>query len=536
MKHAFRSAGRSLAVSLALAVGLAAVSALTAPQAQAKTYKFADQGDAISMDPHSLNESLQLSFTGNVYEALTARDKSLGLVPGLATKWTNPSPTVWRFELRKGVKFHDGKPFTADDVVFSFGRTQQGSSDMKSYTNDFASVKKIDEHTVEITTKAPFPILPDVISLVYMMSKTWCEENKAEVPVDKRKGVENTASFKANGTGPFRLKSRDPGVRTVLVRNLNYWEKIESNIEDVIFTPIGNDATRVAALASGEIDMMQPVPVQDAARLNQNANLRVLQGPELRTIFLGMDQTRDELLYSNVKGKNPFKDKRVRQAFYQAIDIDAIKTRIMRGASAPTGIMVAPGIKGFVPDLNKRLPFDVEASKKLLADAGYPNGFEVKMNCPNDRYVNDGEICQAIAGMMARIGVKINLEAESKATYFPKILSRNTSFYLLGWTPGTYDSHNALNALMASPNPAGRGQFNLGSYANPKLDELTAKIGAETDQAKRNGMIAEAFKIHQDDIGHLPLHQQALAWGMKKNISLLQSADNFNLLKWTVIK
>jgi peptide/nickel transport system substrate-binding protein len=515
-----------LAAALAIALGVA----------QAKTFKVADQGDALSLDPHSLNESLQLSFTGNIYEPLVARDKNLQLAPGLATKWAQTAPTVWRFDLRKNVKFHDGTPFTADDVIFSYERAKADGSDVKTYVGAIKEVKKIDDHTVEFITNAPFPILPDVVSLWYIMSKKWCTENNAVVPVDKRKGVENTASFKANGTGPFRVKSRDPGVRTVLVRNFNYWDKIESNIEEVIFTPIGNDATRVAALISGEIDMMQPVPVQDVARLNQNANLKVMQGPELRTIFLGMDQRRDELLFSNVKGKNPFKDKRVRQAFYQAIDIEAIKTRTMRGAATPTNLMIAPGIKGFVADLNKRLPYDPEASKRLLTEAGYPNGFEVKMNCPNDRYVNDGEICQAVAGMLARVGVKINLEAEGKGTYFPKILSRNTSFYLLGWTPGTYDSHNPLFALMSTPGAGGQGQFNLGSYSNPRVDELTRAISSETDQAKRNAMIAEAFKIHSDDVGHLPLHQQALAWGMKKNVNLVQLGDNFLPFKWVVLK
>jgi peptide/nickel transport system substrate-binding protein len=292
----------------------------------------------------------------------------------------------------------------------------------------------------------------------------------------------------------------------------------------------------VAALISGEIDMMEPVPLQDVERLRGNPNLKVMQGPELRTIFLGMDQKRDELLFSNVKGKNPFKDLRVRKAFYQAIDIEAIRSKIMRGASTPTNLMVAPGINGFVPGMNKRLPFDSEAAKKLLAEAGYPNGFEVGMNCPNDRYVNDAEICQAVAAMLARIGVKVNLTAETKGTYFPKILSRNTSFYMLGWTPATYDSHNALYALMATPGEGGQGQFNLGSYSNPALDALVKSIGSETDAAKRNSMIAEAFKIHSDDIGHLPLHQQALAWAMKKNVDLVQLPDNFNYLRWIVIK
>jgi peptide/nickel transport system substrate-binding protein len=505
--------------------------------AHAATFKFANQGDALSMDPHSLNESFQLSFLNSVYEPLVGRGKNLELIPLLATDWKQTAPTVWRFNLRKGVKFHDGSPFTADDVIFSYKRAQGDGSDVKTYVQEIADIKKLDDHTIDIVTKAPFPILPDVICLWFMMPKKWSEDNRATQPVDKRKGVENTASFKSNGTGPFRLKSRDPGVRTVLVNNLQYWAKVESNITEVIFTPIGNPATRVAALLSGEIDMMEPVPLQDVPRISGSANLKVLQGPELRTIFLGMDQSRDELLFSSVKGKNPFKDKRVRQAFYQAIDIEGIKNTVMRGAAAPTALMIAPGIKGFPADMNKRLPYDVEAAKKLLTEAGYPSGFEVGMDCPNDRYVNDGAICQAVAGMLARVGVKINLNAQSKATYFPKILSRNTSFYLLGWTPGTYDSHNPLNALLATPDQkSGRGQFNLGSYSNKRIDELTTLIGSETDEKKRNDMIREAMKIHADDVGHLPLHQQALAWAMKKSVNTVQLADNFMQLKWTVVK
>jgi peptide/nickel transport system substrate-binding protein len=371
---------------------------------------------------------------------------------------------------------------------------------------------------------------------VYILNKKWCEDNKAEKPVDKRKGIENAASFRTNGTGPFRLKERQPGTRTVLVRNFNYWDKVESNVDEVVFTPIGNDPTRVAALLSGEVDVMEPVPLQDIERLKSSGTLTVMQGPELRTVFLGMDQKRDELLFSSVKGKNPFKDVRVRRAFYQAIDTEAIKARVMRGAATPTALMVAPGIKGFVADMNKRLPHDPEAAKKLLAEAGYPNGFEIGMNCPNDRYVNDSEICQAVAANLARIGVKVNLQAESKATYFPKILRRDTSFYMLGWTPGTYDAHNALSNLMATPTDKGQGLFNLGAYSNPKLDELTDKIQSETDQTKRNAMIAEAFKIHADDVGHIPLHQQALAWAMKKNVELVQLADNFMPYKWITVK
>jgi peptide/nickel transport system substrate-binding protein len=500
--------------------------------AQGATLRMADVGDVQSMDPHSLNETLQLSFTGNIYEGLVARGKDMALVPALATQWKQTAPTVWRFELRRGVKFHDGTPFTADDVIFSFKRGAAEGSDMKGYTAPIKEVRKVGESAIEIETNAPFPILPDTLTSLYMMSKKWCEDNKAERPVDRRKGVENTASFKANGTGPYRLKERQPSTRTVIVRNFSYWDKVEGNADEVVFTPIGNDATRVAALLSGEIDVMEPVPLQDVDRVKSSGKFAVLQGPELRTIFLGMDQKRDELLFSSVKGKNPFKDKRVRQAFYQAIDIESIKSRVMRNAAAPTALMVGPGVRGFQPDMNKRMPYDVEAAKKLLADAGYGGGFEVGMNCPNDRYVNDSQICQAIAANLARIGIKINLQAETKNTYFPKILRRDTSFYLLGWTPSTTDAHDAMYNLMATPTDKGQGQFNLGSYSNARFDELTAKVQSETDQAKRNEMIREAFKIHQDDVGHIPLHQQALAWAVRSGVSVVQLPDNRLFFKW----
>jgi peptide/nickel transport system substrate-binding protein len=505
--------------------------------ASAQTIRIANQGDALSLDPHSLNESLQLSTDANVYDTLVGRNKDLTVAPLLATSWKQTSPTVWRFELRKGVKFHDGTPFTADDVLFSFARASGEGSDMKSNTTDIKEVRKDGDFAVEIETKGPFPILPDVITQLMIMSKKWCEDNKATTPVDRRKGIENTASFKANGTGPYRVRERQPNVRTVFTRNPTYWGKIEGNVQEVIFTPISNPATRVAALISGEIDVMEPVPVQDVARINASPNARVIAGPELRTIFLGMDQKRDELLYSSVKGKNPFKDKRVRQAFYQAIDINGIQRTVMRGASRPTALMVGPGINGWTAEQDKRLPYDIEAAKKLLADAGYPNGFEVTMNCPNDRYVNDGQICQSVAANLARIGVKVNLATETKGTYFPKILRRDTSFYLLGWTPTTYDSHNALTALMACPDDkTGAGQFNLGAYCNPKVDELTKKIQSETDKPKRDAMIKEAFALHTDDVGHLPLHQQALAWGVSKKVELTQMADNYMPFKWMSIK
>ena len=514
--------------------------ALIAGAAQAVTLRVANQGDAQAMDPHALNEALQLSLLGNVYEPLIGRDQKLALTPALATRWSATSPTVWRFELRRGVRFHDGTPLTAADVVFSFQRAAGEGSDMRSTTASIKAVRAVagagGSDAIEIETHAPFPILPDVISNIYIMSRAWCEANQATRPVNRRKGIENAASFKTNGTGPFQLKERQPGTRTVLTHYAGYWAPLATNVTEVVFTPIANDATRVAALLSGEIDLMEPVPLQDIERLKANPALKVLQGPELRTIFLGMDQQRDELLYSDVKGRNPFKDRRVRQAFYQAIDIEAVRTRVMRGAATPAALMLGPGVNGYPADLDRRLPYDPAAAKRLLAEAGYPSGFEVGMNCPNDRYVNDAKICQAVAANLARIGVRINLQAEAKVTYFPKILRRQTSFYLLGWTPGTCDAHDVLSALIATPNEQGQGQFNLGSYSNARVDALTAAVQSETDSARRNALIREALALHAKDIGHIPLHQQALAWGMKKNIALVQLPDNMMPFKWVVVK
>jgi peptide/nickel transport system substrate-binding protein len=325
-------------------------------------------------------------------------------------------------------------------------------------------------------------------------------------------------------------------VKTVFKRFPNYWGKVESNLDEAVFTTIQNDATRVAALLSGEVDWMDPVPLQDQQRVNGSGNAVVMAGPETRTIFLGMDQIRDELLESNVKGKNPFKDARIRQAFYLAIDENVIKTRVMRNQATPSALMIAPEYFPLSKEFT-RPAADPEKAKKLLAEAGYASGFEVGMDCPNDRYVNDEAICQAVVSMLARVGVKVNLNAQPKAKYFAKILKPGgfqSSFYMLGWTPSTSDSHNVLYEIMGCRNgpDKARGDTNVGGYCNPKLDELTDKVLVETDQDKRNQMIKQAYQIGNEDWGYIPLHQQALAWGVSKKVKLAQRPDNQFLLYW----
>ncbi len=506
-----------------------------ASAAEAKTFRYATFADLRTMDPMGLFETFTLATQGAVYEGLVRTNRKLEFEPSLATEWSQSSPTVWRFKIRPNVKFHDGSTLSADDVVFSFGRAAAEGSDVKPNIATVKEVKKIDDLTVEVVTKEPDPILINNLQFLYIMSKAWCEKIGAAQPVDVKKGQENAASRTANGTGPFILVTREAGVRTTFKVNPNWWDKREHNLDEVIYTPIGNDATRVAALLSGEVDMIEPVPVQDVDRVSTTPGRKVLQGPELRTIFLGMDQARAELTDSDVKGKNPFKDLRVRQAFELAIDREIIKTQVMRGASRPTALMVGPGINGYDGSLNTPKKGDTEAAKKLLAEAGYPNGFSVGLDCPSDRYVNDERICQAATAMLARAGIKVSLNAQTRAKWFEKILPRNTSFYMLGWTAGTYDVHNALASLMATPKgPV--GTFNLGGYSNARFDELTNLIQIETDKAKRQAMISEAMKIHRDEVGHIPLHQQALAWGIKDNVDLVQLADNVLKLHWVNLR
>jgi len=520
-----------------VALSFAATAATMAAQpAGAVTFRYAFQGDIKSLDPYTLKETFTIGAHGAVYEGLTKRDKTTKIIPGLAESWEMPEPTRWRFHLRKGVKFHDGSDFTADDVVFSADRVRANGSNFQTNVPASAKVTKIDDYTVDFVLPTPNPILHYQFDTWYIMSKKWAEAHDSVNPTPASATAPSYAALHENGTGPFVIESHQPGVKTVFKRNPNYWGKIESNLDEVVFTTIQNDATRVAALLSGEVDWIDPVPLQDQQRVNASPNAVVMAGPETRTIFLGMDQLRDELLESNVKGKNPFKDIRVRQAFYLAIDENVIKTRVMRNQATPSALMIAPEYFPLSKDFT-RPAADPEKAKKLLAEAGYANGFEVGMDCPNDRYVNDEAICQAVSSMLARVGIKVNLNAQPKAKYFAKILKPggfNTSFYMLGWTPSTSDSHNVLYEIMGCRNgpDKARGDTNVGGYCNPKLDELTDKLLVEADQDKRNQMIKQAYQIGIDDWSYIPLHQQALAWGVSKKVKLAQRPDNQFLLYW----
>jgi peptide/nickel transport system substrate-binding protein len=506
------------------------------PPLDAKTLRWSSQGDILTMDPHSQNEGLNNAVSDHIYEPLVTRGKDLKVEPCLASSWQAVNPTTMRFKLRPNVKFHDGTPFNADDVVFSIERALSPTSNFSPYMQGITGAKRVDDLTVEILTKGPNPVLLPQLTEVRMMSKAWAAKHNVQRPQDFKNKEETYAARNANGTGPYVLRSREPDVKTVMVLNSNWWGKMEGNVNEIVYQPIRQDATRISALLSGEIDFVLDPAVQDIPRLKQDPKLRILEGNENRTIFFGMDQWRDELQYSSVKGKNPFKDKRVREAMQLAMDLNAIKSQVMRGLAIPTNVMFAPQVDGYAKDLDVVKKPDRERAKKLLSEAGYPQGFEVTLDCPNNRYINDERICQAASAMLAQIGVKVRLNSMPRATYFPKIQKFDTSFYMLGWGVPTFDSLYALQSLLRTVGQGGDGNFNLGKYSNPKVDAAVDALKTETDPARRKALTREALAIHQADVGHIPLHHQVIPWAMRSNVSAVHRADNRLTAKWVKVQ
>jgi len=505
--------------------------------ASAKTFRWAADGAVVSVDPYARNETFLLSFLGNIYEPLVERGQDLKIGPALATSWKQTAPDTWRFALRAGVTFQDGSPFTAEDVLFSLERARQPGSKVAGMLGSIKEARAVDPLTVEFVTEAPDPILPEAIARWYIMSKAWAEANDAQKPADLGRNEDGFATDHANGTGPFQLASRDPDDKTVLTPNPKWWGTRDPSLTRAIYRSIPTDTARVTALVSGEVDMITGVPAPDQERLSRAPGLHLVQGPELRTIFLGMDQWRDELIGSNIKGRNPFKDIRVRRAFAEAIDEAQIKDSVMRGMAIPTALMVGPGVTGFSQELNKRGPFDLAEARRLLSEAGYPDGFELQMDCPVDRYANDEAICAAVVGMLSRIGITVKLVTLPRAKYFFKILAPryNTSLYMMGWAPTTYDAQEVLINLIATRQD-GRGRFNVGGYSNRRIDELIGEIVSELDPEKRSLLIREAFRLHQEEIGHIPLHQQVLTWAARDTIDLVQMPGNEFALRYVRIK
>jgi peptide/nickel transport system substrate-binding protein len=513
---------------------------LAASQADARALKWARAGDALTLDPHAQNESPTHNLLHQIYEPLIIRDHTGKLLATLATSWRiTEDPSVWEFKLRQGVKFHNGSAFNADDVVFSLERALQPTSDMKGLLGSIEKVSKADEHTVLIKTKGPNPLLPNYLTNLYMMDKEWAEANNTITVQDYKEKKDNFAVRNANGTGPFALVSREQDVRTVMKRNEAYWGKgeVPLGVSEITFVTIKSEPTRVAALIAGDVDLVQDVPVQDIDRLEKTANLRVNLGPENRTIFLGLDVASPELKTSNVKGKNPFADKRVRQAINVAIDREGIKRAVMRGQSVPAGVIASPFVNGYTKALDTLPAVDVDKAKALLKEAGYPDGFQVTLNCPNDRYINDEGICKAATAMLARIGITVNLLAQPKGPHFTLIQKSppETEFFLLGWGVPTYDSHYIFSFLYHTRSGKDGG-WNATRYSNPEVDKAIQSLTSEIDTGKRNATIAKIWQVLSEETIYIALHHQALAYAMKRDLDVPVSPENTVHMKFAAAK
>ncbi len=521
---------RSTLISAAvLAALLSFLSHAADTQAQGKTLRYASQDDPQTLDPHSSNLLPTNRVLSQVYEGLVVRDKNFKLVPGLALSWSQPDAKTWRFKLRPGVKFHEGQAFTADDVVFSVARALHPLSQMKSSLQGVANARKVDNLTVDLIMKEPNPVLLNHLFQFRIASKEWATKNKSEAPQNYKDGEDTYASRNTNGTGPFKVTLRQPDVKTTLVANPEWWNKSspeKGNLTQVDLLPVKSNATRAAALLSGEVDFVLDPPPQDIARLKGNPNIKIQEGTEARFQYLAFDSNRNELLYSDVKGKNPLKDVRVRQAIAYAIDVEAIKDKVMRGLAVPTGSLVPPGVQGYSKHADKRYTFDKEKAKKLLAEAGYPNGFGITLDCGNIQPASD--VCQAIPPMLSQVGIRVTPNIVPQATYFPKIQKFDTSMYVLSWGAATYDALYNLQLLVhtSTGENTGLGDSNYGRYSNPKMDVLIAKIRVENDMKKRDAYIGEALLLNHSEVAILPIHQPLVPWAMRKNVDAVFAPNN----------
>ncbi|MEP0962429.1 MAG: ABC transporter substrate-binding protein [Roseobacter sp.] len=506
-----------------------------APAVQAADFTWSETTDPQTMDPHAVNSAPVLGFLNNVYEGLVRRGKDMSVEPALATAW-EPIGTGegWRFTLREGVSFHDGSAFTAEDVLFSYQRASNEASDTRSWFAPVSDVVVVDDYTVDIMTISPNPIFPSSIANWMIMDSGWAETHNANLP-DKENG--NFATLNTNGTGAFRVTGREPGLRTVLEPFEGWWDTADHNVTRAELTPIQNPATALAALLSGDVDFINPVPIQDVARLNENPDVDVIQGIEARVIMLGFPHEADALKYSaETSEANPFADPRVRQAVGHAVNVPAILQTIMRGNAEGVSQLVTPAMSGYSTAHADRPAFDQDKAKALLAEAGYPDGFSFGLKCPNDRYLNDESVCQAITGMLAQVGMRATLDAMPVQNYWPELRADNYDMYLLGWSPGTMDAEHPIRFLASTPNEEKKlGSWNFGGFSNARVDTLLPLIQSEIDQSKRQAMLDEVTQILQDETAYVPMYVQPLVWGVRSNIELTQRPDNFFILRWVTV-
>ena len=496
--------------------------AFLASSASAETLRWGSPRDIFSLDPYSYGSTSNLAFLNHVYEGLTRYTPEFKVEPALATSWEMVKDKVWRFHLRKGVKFHNGAEFNADDVVASMARVSHPTSPLRGNIPAYVSTTKVDDYTVDIEVNSPNPLFLNDMTNIFMFDKDWLIDNKSELPTDVGSKVEGYATYNTNGTGPFKVESRVPDSKTVLIKNDGWWDTPKHNLDRIEFMPITSAATRVAALLSGEIDLTDGAPVQDLERLKSSPEIKVIERTDLRTVHMVFN--RHETFADG--RENFFNNIKVRQAIDHAIDRQLIFKRVMRGKSHVAGTMVAPEIPGYSAELDVPTAYDPELSKKLLEEAGAV-GKEFTLVCMNDESVNEEDVCSALVSMLSRVGLKPTLDIGPRAVQAPKRAGGKSDAYMIGWAnEPTLDAYSILVQVLSTREGAA-GVANYGGWSYPELDAMVKKAALEMDHDKRLAIETEALKFAKDEVIMIPLHQQPMAWAMSKNVTdVTIRADN----------
>jgi peptide/nickel transport system substrate-binding protein len=510
---------------------LAACVAAGCTLACAKTLRYASQVDPGTMDPHAIASLYNTRILGQVYDSLVDRDEQFRPAPSLALSWAPlEGGKGWRFRLRPGVKFHDGTPFTADDVVFSVQRVLSPTSAQKVTLPNVTGARKVDDLTVDLLTSQPTPLLPAGITNFRIMSKAWCEKHHAERPQDYKAKEETFSARNANGTGPYKVKQWVPDVKTVLVANPDYWGK-RGNVTEADYLVIGTGATRISGLLSGELDLVIDPSLQDLERLKHVASVSIVQTVSHGTQYLGFDYAHDKLVHGDAGGANPFRDVRVREAIRYGIDVPTLKAKVMRDAAGTGRALFSPRIVGYDPKYDALRPYDPAKARALLKEAGYANGFKVELDCSSQAPTD--AICQAISAMLSKIGLNVVYQPLPFNQLVPKLNANDSSMYVIGWNNGLVEAEGTLLPLVHTKTRGYAGEYNFGGYSNPKVDALLDRGRLEFDPAVRKRLFDEAMDIVDAEAAFIPLVYRNVVWVMKKNVKTVVRPNDILELRFT---
>ena len=509
--------------------------------AHAQTLKIALASEPTAMDPHYHQATPNNALAAHIFETLVAQDAKMSLVPGLASSWKALDDTTWEFALREGVKFSNGQPFTPQDVIFTFCRAMNNeeaiAGSYAAIVKKFADVSALDAHTLRIKTQKPYPLLPNDLTRMGILWNGIVEHGPISFDLDKKCGVTGAwpkvIDFNNGkntiGTGPYKFKSYVKGSGIELERNEAYWGD-KPEWRNVTLVPVPGAGPRLTGLLAGDFDVIESPAARDVPRIKNTPGFGYVVTPSVRVIYFQFDVGRDDSpLVKAPGGKNPLQDVRVRRAISMAIDRKTIVDRIMDGMATPANQFLPDGMFGTLPQ-PPELKYDPETARKLLAEAGYPDGFELTLSSTNDRYINDGQITQAVAQYLSRIGIKANVDAMTRSVYFPKRAKREFSVAMGGWSSETGEASSFLQYWVTSYAPElGMGTSNYGRYSNPELDKIFRQAVTTVDDAQREKLLQQALTIALDDLPSIPLHYESTLWAFRKGLTYEGRADQYTL-------